>query len=134
MKIEIGKSYKTRNGRKATVVGEDKEHCYPWEILTEGREGTTWHLPDGSICLEDEDSRKEDLVAEWDESAPESQPAHYASMSIQPSDAIESWGLCWPLGNVIKYVARAGKKGQELEDLRKAADYLQRRIKQLEAK
>ena len=32
------------------------------------------------------------------------------------------------LGNVFKYIARAGKKGDYVEDLRKAAWYLQREI------
>jgi hypothetical protein len=35
-------------------------------------------------------------------------------------------------GNVVKYVCRAGRKGCELEDLRKAAWYLQREIARLE--
>ena len=34
--------------------------------------------------------------------------------------------------NVLKYVARAGKKRDELQDLRKALDYLQREIEHLE--
>jgi len=36
--------------------------------------------------------------------------------------------------NVMKYVARAGKKQDELQDLRKALDYLQREIAYLEGK
>ncbi len=36
--------------------------------------------------------------------------------------------------NVMKYVARAGKKDDELQDLRKALDYLQREIAYLEVK
>ena len=36
--------------------------------------------------------------------------------------------------NVLKYVARAGKKNDELQDLRKALDYLQREIDYLEDK
>lgn len=35
-------------------------------------------------------------------------------------------------GNVIKYVWRAGAKGDELEDLRKAAQYLEFEITRLE--
>lgn len=36
--------------------------------------------------------------------------------------------------NILKYVARAGKKKEELQDLRKALDYLQREIEYLEQK
>lgn len=60
-------------------------------------------------------------------------PSHY-DCSIQPIDAIDAWGLGFCLGNVVKYVARAGKKdpAKLVEDLKKARWYLDRRIKQLE--
>lgn len=48
----------------------------------------------------------------------------------------EAWGLDKDayLFNVVKYVARAGKKNRdkELEDLKKALFYLDRKIKNLE--
>lgn len=59
-------------------------------------------------------------------------PKHY-TFGIEVIDAIESWGLGFHLGNVVKYVSRAAHKGNELEDLRKAAWYLQRKIEKLEA-
>lgn len=37
-------------------------------------------------------------------------PEHYNALSIEPIDAIESWGLGYNLGNVISYIARAGRK------------------------
>ena len=37
------------------------------------------------------------------------------------------------LGNAFKYIARAGKKGDAIEDLRKSVWYLQREIARLEA-
>lgn len=61
-------------------------------------------------------------------------PDHYGGES-NPYEAIkviEAWGLDFHLGNTLKYIARAGKKGDELTDLKKAAWYLDRRIKQLE--
>lgn len=62
-------------------------------------------------------------------------PAHYGGEG-NPYEAIkviEAWGLGFCLGNVVKYLSRAGKKpaADELEDLRKAAWYLNRRIEQL---
>lgn len=56
-------------------------------------------------------------------------PKHYES-KIQPVDAIEAWGLGFNLGNVVKYVARAGRKDgeSELADLEKAAWYLARAV------
>lgn len=61
-------------------------------------------------------------------------PAHYNVGSIEVIDAIEDWKLGFHLGNVVKYVARAGHKGSELEDLKKAEWYLQRKIAKLEGK
>jgi hypothetical protein len=55
-------------------------------------------------------------------------PAHYTYSEIEPIDAIEAWGLGFHLGNVVKYLARAGHKGSRMEDLRKAAWYLHREI------
>ena len=60
-------------------------------------------------------------------------PAHYGGdTTYETIKVIEAWDLDFHLGNVVKYVSRAGKKGDELEDLRKAAFYLQRRIAHLE--
>ena len=57
-------------------------------------------------------------------------PPHYADGKIEVIDFIEDKNLNFNLGNVIKYVARAGKKdkSKELEDLQKALWYLQREI------
>jgi hypothetical protein len=63
-------------------------------------------------------------------------PAHYGGED-NPYEAIkviEAWELDFCLGNTVKYISRAGKKDRykEIEDLRKAAWYLNRRIEQLE--
>jgi len=56
-------------------------------------------------------------------------PSHYRSDSIEAIDVIESWQMNFNLGNVIKYVCRAGLKSNDsIEDLRKAAWYLSREI------
>lgn len=64
-------------------------------------------------------------------------PQHYGGEN-SPYEVIkvcEAWGLDKDayLFNVVKYVARAGKKdpAKELEDLKKAAFYLDRRINNL---
>ncbi len=61
-------------------------------------------------------------------------PAHYGG-EANPFEAIkviEAWGLGFCLGNAVKYISRAGKKGDALTDLRKAAWYVQREIERLE--
>ncbi len=47
-------------------------------------------------------------------------------------DFIKDYNLNFNRGNVVKYLARAGKKDNELQDLRKALDYLQREIEHYE--
>ena len=49
-------------------------------------------------------------------------------------DVCKDYALNFNRGNIIKYVARAGKKKDEIQDLRKALDYLQREITYLEEK
>ena len=58
-------------------------------------------------------------------------PSHYNQGQIEVIDAIEDWQLGFHEGNVVKYVARAEHKGKQLEDLKKARWYLDRKIAQL---
>ena len=46
-------------------------------------------------------------------------------------DVIKDYQLNFNRGNILKYIIRAGKKDNELKDLEKALDYLQREIKHL---
>ncbi len=56
-------------------------------------------------------------------------PPHYKSGGIETIDFIEAKDLNYRLGNVVKYVARAGKKATDpVQDLEKALWYLQREI------
>lgn len=62
-------------------------------------------------------------------------PAHYGGKE-NPYEAIkviEAWSLGFCLGNTVKYISRAGKKGDTLTDLKKAAWYLDREIQRIEA-
>ncbi len=61
-------------------------------------------------------------------------PSHYNTGKIEVIEYIEDKNLNFHLGNVIKYISRAGKKGDALEDLKKAQWYLNRYIKKLENK
>ena len=55
-------------------------------------------------------------------------PPHYQAGGLEVIDVIEAFRLDFHLGNVVKYILRAGFKGDALEDLRKARWYLDRRI------
>ena len=53
------------------------------------------------------------------------QPTHYIDgRKYEPRYVIEDWNLSWNLGNVLKYISRAGRKENILEDLLKARDYI----------
>ena len=58
-------------------------------------------------------------------------PSHYTRGKIEVIDFIEDQQLPYHLGNVIKYIARAGHKGDKLEDLKKARWYLDRYINEV---
>lgn len=62
-------------------------------------------------------------------------PSHYTDGKIEVINFIEDKKLNYHRGNVVKYIARAGKKdpAKELEDLKKARWYLDREIKNMEA-
>jgi hypothetical protein len=55
-------------------------------------------------------------------------PGYYRRGSIQPWDFVRDQGLNFHLGNVIKYVCRAGHKFDDIEDLEKAIHYLNNEV------
>ena len=63
-------------------------------------------------------------------------PSHYggAENVYEAIKVIEAWDLDFHLGNTVKYISRAGKKDtdKELQDLKKAMFYLERKITNLE--
>lgn len=62
-------------------------------------------------------------------------PSHYTDGSIEVIDFIEDKKLNYHRGNALKYLCRAGKKdpAKEVEDLEKAAWYVNREIQRLKA-
>ena len=58
-------------------------------------------------------------------------PSHYCDgRRYEPMDVIENWSLGFHLGNAVKYISRAGRKGDAIEDLEKARWYLDRYMKE----
>jgi hypothetical protein len=61
--------------------------------------------------------------------------SYYHNGIYEAINVIEAWGLNFCLGNVIKYVARAGRKTDNpIEDLEKAKWYIEREIEKLKGK
>ena len=57
---------------------------------------------------------------------------HYKNLAIEPWDVVATWNyeqqVGFYRGNVLKYLLRAFSKGKPVEDLNKAAHYLQKLI------
>ena len=74
-----------------------------------------------------------DQENEENKNDPVNHPSHYTDGKIEVIDYIKDQGLGFCLGNSVKYISRSGKKDpeKEIEDLRKAAWYINRRIEEL---
>lgn len=59
-------------------------------------------------------------------------PSHYCYGKYEPKDVIRDWGLNFNLGSTVKYIARAGRKDDIIQDLKKAKQFLEFEIEALE--
>jgi len=55
-------------------------------------------------------------------------PSHYNVKGFEVIDIIDAFGLNFNIGNALKYLLRADKKGNKKQDIQKALWYLQREI------
>lgn len=80
--------------------------------------------------LRDAPTYAQEQLAEIERREAVNHPSYYKTGGIEAIDVIEAWNLDFCLGNTVKYIARCGKKSDKvLEDLKKAAWYLNREIK-----
>jgi hypothetical protein len=107
---------------------------------------------DGSWCIDREKKEKYDIVG-YAKMTPKGEldqaygalkhkfeevsndiktPSHYHRLSPEPIVVLEQWNLGNCLSNAIKYICRAGHKEDEVKDLRKAIEYLERKIGMIE--
>lgn len=90
--------------------------------MSNTEEGTTsLTYPVNEIIKED---KKIDMV---------NHPPHYGgeNNTYEVINVIEAWNLNFNLGSAIKYIGRAGKKDDIIQDLNKALWYVKREIKRL---
>lgn len=52
-------------------------------------------------------------------------PSYYNRGGIECIDVIRAWNLNFNLGNALKYICRAGFKEDKEEDLKKAKQYIE---------
>lgn len=123
--------------RKLEQFCMSKVGCY--ECVLEGRTDSCGGCY--SACVPNNDVNENyDIVLksggfnnQADETDPVNSPAHYNDGKIEVIEYIEDKKLGFCLGNAIKYISRAGKKDptKEVEDLKKAIWYVERRIKEI---
>lgn len=86
-------------------------------------------VDEGMSIFPNKEKKKYRMQAAFEPVDPVNHPPHYRDGGIEVIDFIEAKDLNYRLGNVVKYVSRAGKKNSDpVQDLEKAAWYLQREI------
>ena len=84
MKIEVGKSYRTRGGSKAVITDHDpRQPFYVWDGEIDGRT-TRWDR-NGFESMPDRPS-KSDLIAPWEDTP--AQPKQESMMHVKEGDVI----------------------------------------------
>ena len=62
-------------------------------------------------------------------------PSHYTEgREYEPKDVIYDWGLDFNLGSAVKYISRAGRKDDIIQDLKKAQQFIQFEIDAIQKK
>ena len=58
-------------------------------------------------------------------------PDHYCFSKYEPRKVIHAWGLNFNLGSAIKYIVRAGRKDDIVQDLEKAREFIAFEIEEI---
>lgn len=60
-------------------------------------------------------------------------PSHYVDgRKYEPKDVIRDWNLNFNLGSAVKYISKAGRKDDIIQDLKKAKQFIDFEIEALE--
>jgi hypothetical protein len=87
-------------------------------------------MSDSVKKFEEMNDREATFTIDEDENSSVIHPKHYggADNPYEAIKVIEAWGVGFNLGNTLKYISRAGKKDNIIQDLEKALFYLDREI------
>lgn len=119
-----------RRGDVVTLISGDMD-CFPVKYLL----GKVYFLcEDDGRCYEAEETEY-DIVG-YAKMTPKNDdiktPQHYHRLSPEPLVVLEQWNLGNCYSNAVKYICRAGHKEDAIKDLRKAIEYLERKIEMIE--
>lgn len=87
-------------------------------------------MSDSIKKFEEMNDREGIIIMDEDNNSSVIHPQHYGGKD-NPYEAIkviEAWEVGFNLGNTLKYISRAGKKDDIIQDLEKALFYLDREI------
>lgn len=97
------------------------------EVIEEGSH--TWPIQGGMCSAYDANGNPVPKGPKGFDADPVNHPSHYKSTSgLEVIDVIEAFKLGFRLANCIKYILRAGHKGNRQQDLEKAQWYLAREL------
>jgi hypothetical protein len=118
--LKVGVEVRTDNGFIG-VVNEIKK----FSVIIQ-HSNSLWEYPNNRIV---------EVLTMKKEKTTGSTPSHYNNgKGYDVIDFCNDYKLNFNRGSSIKYLSRAGKKDNEIEDLKKAIDFIQREIKYLESK
>lgn len=83
--------------------------------------------------IEDRTNECKSKISEYHKNNAISHPSHYCDgRKYEPKDVIRDWDLNFNLGSAVKYLSRAGRKDDIVQDLKKAQQFIQFEIDYLE--
>jgi hypothetical protein len=116
--LKVGVEVRTDNGFIG-IVNEIKKYS----VIIQ-HSNSLWEYPNNRIV---------EVLTKKKEQSTGSTPSHYNNgKGYDVIDFCNDYKLNFNRGSAIKYIARSGKKDNEIEDLKKAIDFIQREIKYLE--
>jgi hypothetical protein len=118
--LKVGVEVRTDNGFIG-IVNEIKK----FSVIIQ-HSNSLWEYPNNRIV---------EVLIKKKEQDKATTPSHYNNgKGYDVIDFCNDYKLNFNRGSSIKYIARSGKKDNEIEDLKKAIDFIQREIKYLESK
>ena len=118
--LKVGVEVRTDNGFIG-IVNEIKK----FSVIIQ-HSNSLWEYPNNRIV---------EVLIKKKEQDKATTPSHYNNgKGYDVIDFCNDYKLNFNRGSACKYIARSGKKDNEIEDLKKAIDFIQREIKYLESK
>lgn len=67
LKIEVGRCYRTREGKKAFIISKNKEKCQYWFLVVTVNSAELYRVCNNGAFLDTDNLHRNDLIEEWKE-------------------------------------------------------------------